>query len=87
MSIALTNIYYIITKCIDFVFNSMEISTNVTIGWIAIVVMVFSILIRSILNLPRGIAAFDMFREHTYVSNVTDSHGNKHWYQNRRFRR
>lgn len=87
MNDALTYIHYILTKCINFVFNDMEIAQNITIGWIAISIFVFSILISSILNLPRRMASFDMFREHTYVSNVTDSHGNKHWYQNRRFRR
>lgn len=87
MSNALTYIHYIITKCINFVFNDMAISENVTVGWICIVVIVFSILISSILNLPRRMASFDMFREHTYVNNWTDSHGNKHWSQNRSFRR
>lgn len=87
MNSALTYIHYILNKCISFVFNDMEIFENVTVGWIGIVVIVFSILIASILNLPRRMASFDMFREHTYVSNYTDSHGNKHWSQNRRFRR
>lgn len=87
MNEALTYIRYIFNKFVGFVFDDMAISNNVTIGWIAISVIVFSILISSILNLPRRMASFDMFREHTYVSNYTDSHGGKHWSQTRRFRR
>lgn len=55
MSEALTYLYYIFDKFVDFVFNGMEIATNVSVGWIAISVVLFSLLIRSILNIPRGI--------------------------------
>lgn len=55
MSEALNYLYYIYDSFIDFVFNTMTISDNVSVGWIAIVVILFGIMIRSILNLPRGI--------------------------------
>lgn len=55
MTEALNYLYYIYDSFLDFVFNQMEIANNVSIGWIAIVVILFGLMIRSILNLPRGI--------------------------------
>lgn len=60
MSEALTYLYYIFDKFVDFVFNVMSIENGVTFGWIVISIFIFSILIRSVLNLPRGIR----FRRH-----------------------
>lgn len=55
MTEALGYLYYIYDKFIDLVFNRLEIVANVSIGWVIISVMLFSMLIRSILNLPRGV--------------------------------
>lgn len=55
METALTYIYQIFDKVIDTLFNDMEITENVTIGWIAIAVIVFGILVCSILAVPSGI--------------------------------
>lgn len=55
MSDALTYLYYIFDKFVVFVFNTMEVSSGVTYGWIIISIFIFSILIRSILNLPKGV--------------------------------
>lgn len=55
MSEAITYLYYIFDKFVDFVFNVMSIESGVTFGWIVISIFIFSILIRSVLNLPRGI--------------------------------
>lgn len=37
------------------VFTDFDIGGGVTVGWIAISIMVFGILINSILNIPKGI--------------------------------
>lgn len=87
MNEALNNFYYIFQKAVNFIFNQANILDNVSVGWIAIAIIIFSILIRSILNLPRSMGSFDKFREHTYVSNVTHSDGSKSWSEVRRFRR
>lgn len=55
MSEAINILKYIFSKFTNFVFNDLEIAANVTIGWIAVVIIVFSLMIRSILNVPRGI--------------------------------
>lgn len=55
MSEALEYLYYIYDKFVYFVFNTMAIDTGITYGWIVISIFIFSILIRSVLNLPRGI--------------------------------
>lgn len=52
MSQALTYLYQIYSAFLDIVFNEFEISTNVTIGWIAMSIMVMSMMIASILNRP-----------------------------------
>ena len=53
MSEALTYLYQIYSSFLDLVFNQFELFTNVTIGWIGIVIMVMSMIIMSILNIPR----------------------------------
>ena len=52
MTEALSIIYQIYDKFINMVFNQLEVAPNVTIGWIAVVCVVFSILFRNILALP-----------------------------------
>lgn len=76
MNEALTYIRYIFSKFVGFVFDDMAISNNVTIGWIAISVIVFSILISSILNLPRRMGSFEQFRDHGYSTLVYSPNGN-----------
>ena len=56
MNQALTYLYYIFDKFVSFVFNDMEIATNVTFGWVAVSVILFSLMIRSILNVPRSVS-------------------------------
>lgn len=70
MSEALAYLYYIYDKFVDLIFNRLEISNNVSIGWIIVSVIIFSILIRSVLNLPRGMSSFDKFREHEWKVNT-----------------
>lgn len=53
MSQALQYLYDIYSNFLDMIFNSFEITTNVTVGWIVIVVIVFSLMITNILNIPK----------------------------------
>lgn len=87
MTSALNLIYSIFDRFVDFVFNSMEILSGVTVGWITVAVILFSMMIKSILNLPRSMGNFDKFRAHTYVTNTTHSDGSKSWTQRQVFRR
>lgn len=80
MNEALAYLYYIYDKFVDLIFNRLEISNSVSIGWIIVSVIIFSILIRSVLNLPRGMSSFDKFREHEYKIDA----GNGVKYVNRR---
>lgn len=66
MTDALTIIYYIFDKFIDLIFNGLQISNNVTIGWVLVVITIFAILIKNIINLPRSMSSFDKFRSHSY---------------------
>ena len=52
MSDALSIIYQIYDRFVNLIFNQLEVAPNVTIGWIAVVCVVFSILFRNILALP-----------------------------------
>lgn len=58
MNEALSYLYYIFDKFVNFVFNEAYIAPTVSIGWIAVSVIVFSMLISSILNLPHSIGKF-----------------------------
>lgn len=53
MSQALTYLYQIYTAFLDLVFNQFELFSNVTIGWVGIVIIVMSMIIVSILNIPK----------------------------------
>ena len=55
MSEALQYIYYIFDSMFDWLFNDAELFTNVTLGWVIVVCILFSMVIKSILNIPRGI--------------------------------
>lgn len=70
MSEALTYIYYIFDAFIDCIFDDLEIFPGVTIGWVLVSVILFSLLIRNVLNMPRGMGSFDKFREHKWEVNT-----------------
>lgn len=53
MSDALTYLYQIFQIFLDLIFNQFELFPNVTIGWIGVVIIVMSMIIVSILNIPR----------------------------------
>lgn len=55
MSEALQYIYYIFDKLLNWIFNDAEFFPNVTVGWVIITILLFGMVIRSILNLPRNI--------------------------------
>lgn len=55
MAEALQYLYYIFDKYVGFVFDDMEIFSGVTVGWVAVTVILFSLMIRSILNVPRSV--------------------------------
>lgn len=55
MSDALTYLRYIFVKYVNFIFNDMVISDGVTVGWVAVSVIMFGLMIRSILNVPRSV--------------------------------
>lgn len=54
MSEALGYIYYILDSMLNWLFEDAELFPNVTIGWVVITIILFSMVIRSILNIPRG---------------------------------
>lgn len=54
MNDAIEIVYYIYQKMIDFLFNTAVIMPGVSLGWIAISVVVFGILVNSFLVVPRG---------------------------------
>ena len=74
MTTALTYIYDIFDEMVNLMFNTCEISTNVTIGWIGVACLLFGMMIRSILNLPRSMPSYphDTFTRYAY----TDKNGN-----------
>ena len=53
MENAIEVFYYIFTKVYDLLFNSIQIAEGVTFGWVLITVIVFAVLFRAILNIPR----------------------------------
>lgn len=53
MNEALGYLYEIYQTFLDLVFNRFELFPNVTIGWVGVVIVVMSMLIVSILNIPK----------------------------------
>lgn len=53
MSDALTYLYQIYQSFLDLIFNQFELFPNVTVGWVGVVIIVMSMIIVSILNIPR----------------------------------
>lgn len=79
MNEAINYLYYIFSKFNNFIFNDATIVPTVTVGWVGVAVIVFSMLISSILNLPRSIGKFSGVGSHETVSaSYTDSSGYKH---------
>lgn len=60
MSEALEILYSIYSAFIEWIFNRATIFEGVTIGWIAMVVFVFSVLINSIINIARSGTSHDV---------------------------
>ena len=54
MSDAIEILYEIYFAFVNWVFNSANIIPGVSIGWIAVTVFIFSILIRSLINVARA---------------------------------
>ena len=54
MTEALNYIWYIFDKLINWFFNDTVLFEGVTIGWVIVVITVFGLLIKSLLNVPRG---------------------------------
>lgn len=54
MTEAMTLVYYIFDKMIDFLFNDAQIVDGVSLGWICVSVVVFGILVNSFLVVPKG---------------------------------
>ena len=59
---ALNYIYLIFDKFVQCVFVDLELYSGVTLGWIAVSVLLFSLMIRSILNLPKSMNNFSSIR-------------------------
>ena len=57
MQEALNEILQCYLMFLDFVFEDMLLFNGVSFGWIIICLIVFGILVRSVLALPRGIAS------------------------------
>ena len=55
MSEALSYLYEIYDGMLDLMFNRFYMFTNVSVGWVSITVVIFSIVIRSIINGPRSV--------------------------------
>lgn len=52
MNEALTYIYYIFDKFINFIFNEALLFNGVSIGWVVISIFIFSFVIQNILVVP-----------------------------------
>lgn len=49
---AINLLFQIYLKFVDFVFDKAEILNGVTLGWIALSVLIFGVLIRSLMAVP-----------------------------------
>lgn len=54
MTDAITLFYQLYKMLLSFVFNDMLIVSGVSVGWVLIICIVFGILIRSILMVPKA---------------------------------
>lgn len=55
MTDAITIFYSIFDKIYNLIFNQAVIVEGVSVGWVFIVVLIFGILIRMLLNIPSGV--------------------------------
>ena len=55
MSDAINIVFYIFNKFIDLLFNKIEIVSGVYLGWVILVVIIFSIVFNTLLNIPTGL--------------------------------
>ena len=55
MSDAISIFYSIFDKIYNLIFNQAVIVEGVSVGWVFIVVLIFGILIRMLLNIPSGV--------------------------------
>ncbi len=62
MSDAITLFYQILQILVSWIFSA-EIVSGVSIGWIFVSVAIFSILVRSILNVPRSSNSLNVSRK------------------------
>lgn len=56
MTDAISIFYSIFDKIYNLLFNQAVIVEGVSVGWIFIVVLIFGILIRMLLNIPSGVS-------------------------------
>lgn len=56
MSDALNYLYLIYDDMLDLLFNSFYMFTGVSVGWVMVTVIIFAIVIRSIINVPRSMS-------------------------------
>lgn len=54
MNNAIQIIFYIFNKVLDLLFNQLQIVEGVYLGWVLITIIILSILIKSILNIPEA---------------------------------
>ncbi len=62
MSDAIVLFYEILKYCVSFVFERCVIVEGVTLGWVLISVIIFSMLIGSILSVPRSATPYSFNR-------------------------
>lgn len=83
MTDALTIIYYIFDKFIDLIFNGLQIANNVSIGWVLVVITIFAILIKNVINLPKSMTSFEKFRSHSIETSKYNINSKGEAYYNR----
>lgn len=69
MTQAIEYLYYIFNKFNLFVFSQAQIVSGVYLGWVIMVIILFSMVMGSLLNVPRGIGKFNhstVVRSSTY---------------------
>ena len=73
MQDAITLFYKILHILVSWIFDA-EIVSGVTIGWVFVCVAIFSILIRSILNVPRSSNSLNISSRKGYVNDYYRKH-------------
>lgn len=53
---AINFIYLVYDKLINLIFNQFQIVQGVSVGWVLVVIVAFGLMIKSILNLPKGLS-------------------------------